>query len=261
MEVDLGRLESAALVVELRDTCDDQDQSEMSFASAAHALFLRIVEGRPASFAGSDSGCLLWPAAQPLAQALWARRSELCIPGLTALELGCGCGLASLAVAAAGMEVLATDQDTAVLQTVTRLNLAANAEQLSAPVHLGKLRFGEAAEFDAALRTLGRPPALVFASDVLYEPELFPALAATLRGFAAAAMAAGSSFWIVLAWQDRSPATENAFLESLADVLPTRRQLHVEEVPDPFSDTGFSAVRVCQLSPSSVLHADDAPMH
>ncbi|CAE8613105.1 unnamed protein product [Polarella glacialis] len=237
MEVDEGRLNSRGILVRLPGRHDDAPGPE-----------LRLVEGRPADFAGSDSGCLLWSSAVPLANVLWARRHELCIPGTAAVELGCGCGLASLTAAAAGLQVLATDKDAAVLQAVTAVNVAANADQLAAPVRLACLRWGEMSSMEAVIATLGRAPSMLLASDVLYEPEAFDALEATIRGFAAAAAACGSCFWVVLSWQDRSPVTESAFLARFKDVLPVLSMLHEEEVPDPFSDSGFSSVRVCQLA-------------
>ena len=53
----------------------------------------------------------VWPAGQVLAQAacaygLKARKENR---ELTALELGCGCGLASLALLSLGVKVIATD--------------------------------------------------------------------------------------------------------------------------------------------------------
>ena len=213
-------------------------------------LELRIVEGRPEDFKGSDSGCVLWASSKPLAEVLWARHQGLCISGAAAIELGCGCGLASLTLAAAGIEVLATDGDARVLQAVTSMNAAANSSILTAPLRIAQLRWGDFESLEASIRTLGRTPTLLVASDVLYEPKAFEDLRASINFFASAAAVAGLCFWVLLSFQERCAETERAFLDSLAPSLPVVRLLHTELVPDPFADNGSSAVNVYQLSQS-----------
>ncbi len=99
----------------------------------------------------------LWPSATALARAVAARA----LKGARTLELGCGLGLPSLAAAAAGGRVLATDWAPEAVAMAAR-NARRNGLAIetltcdwSAPAALV-----ERAPFD-----------LVLASDVLYEPR------------------------------------------------------------------------------------------
>mmetsp|Transcript_129138 Transcript_129138/g.248912 ORF Transcript_129138/g.248912 Transcript_129138/m.248912 type:complete len:259 (+) Transcript_129138:98-874(+) len=255
MQTDEYILNSSATIVHLLDTSeaikhgdDDPADHQMEIELEHQVLSLKVIEGKPSQFAGSDSGCLLWSSAEPLAQVLWSKRSELCIPGACAVELGCGCGLASLVLAAAGMHVMATDRDNTLLEVITKTNIAINLADLAAPIHIAQADWGEFSLVEKSLRALGNPPVLLVASDVLYEPDANAALARTIREFAMLASSSGFCFSVVLSWQERSVCAEQSFLEGLADILPVHRTLSERQVHDFFADTGMSTVRVCQFS-------------
>lgn len=229
---------------------DDLADHRMEIESESQGLSLKIIEGRPSQFRGSDSGCLLWSSAEPLAQVLWSKRFELCIPGACAVELGCGCGLASLVLAAAGMQVMATDRDNILLEAITKTNIAMNLAELTAPIHVLSAEWGASSLVEESLRALRSPPVLIVASDVFYEHEALEALAATIREFVMLALSSGYCFSAVFSWQERFPHAENLFFQGLADILPVHRTLHESDVPDCFADNGMSTVRVCQLGSS-----------
>jgi predicted nicotinamide N-methyase len=102
----------------------------------------------------------LWPGAYLLAEAVAARDWA---PGVRALEIGCGLGLAGLAGLAAGLNVRFTDYDAAPLRFVAR-SAAENG--------VGPDRF------EAALLDWRRLPEerfdVILGADVLYERRLVP---------------------------------------------------------------------------------------
>ena len=98
----------------------------------------------------------VWPSSLILA----GRLLELDGSGQTALELGCGVGLSTLAATNAGFDVLATDYYQDALD-VTRANVFRN---------LGRSARTQLVDWRHIPRDLGTFD-LVFASDVLYEKE------------------------------------------------------------------------------------------
>jgi len=98
----------------------------------------------------------VWPSSLVLAQKLL----ELDGAAKTALELGCGVGLSTLAATTAGFDVLSTDYYEDALD-VTRANVFRN---------LGTLARTRLVDWRHMPEDLGRFD-LVFASDVLYEKE------------------------------------------------------------------------------------------
>jgi predicted nicotinamide N-methyase len=98
----------------------------------------------------------VWPSSIILAEKL----IELTGAGRTALELGCGVGLSTLAATSAGFDVLSTDYYEDALD-VTRANVFRNLGTI------GRTRLVDWRHFPADLGTFD----LVFASDVLYEKE------------------------------------------------------------------------------------------
>jgi predicted nicotinamide N-methyase len=104
----------------------------------------------------------LWPSGVELARAV-ARRE---LDGLRVLELGCGLGLPSLAAAARGARVLATDwaEDAIAL---LRENAARNGLELESAL----VRWSDPAPLVAAA-----PWDLVLGADLLYEPRNVDAL-------------------------------------------------------------------------------------
>ena len=98
----------------------------------------------------------VWPSSLILAGKLLGLKGR----GKTALELGCGVGLSTLAAITAGYDVLSTDYYEDALD-VTRANVFRN---------LGKLARTRLVDWRHFPDDLGRFD-LVFASDVLYEKE------------------------------------------------------------------------------------------
>lgn len=98
----------------------------------------------------------VWPSSIVLAEELLAVNGR----GKTALELGCGVGLSTLAARSSGFDVLSTDYYEDALD-VTRANVFRN---------LGILARTRLVDWRHLPRDLGRFD-LVFASDVLYENE------------------------------------------------------------------------------------------
>jgi predicted nicotinamide N-methyase len=98
----------------------------------------------------------VWPSSIVLAEKL----IELTGAGRTALELGCGVGLSTLAATSAGFDVLSTDYYVDALD-VTRANVFRNLGITA------RTRMVDWRHFPEDLGTFD----LVFASDVLYEKE------------------------------------------------------------------------------------------
>jgi predicted nicotinamide N-methyase len=114
----------------------------------------------------------VWPSSIILAGKLLELEGD----GKTALELGCGVGLSTLAATSAGFDVLSTDYYEDALD-VTRANVFRN---------LGTIARTRLVDWRHLPEDLGRFD-LVFASDVLYEKEYAELLPVLLRGLLAPA--------------------------------------------------------------------------
>ena len=112
----------------------------------------------------------VWPSSIILAGKLL----ELEGHGKTALELGCGVGLSTLAATSAGFDVLSTDYYEDALD-VTRANVFRNLGTIA------RTRLVDWRHLPVDLGTFD----LVFASDVLYEKEYAELLPVLLRGLLA----------------------------------------------------------------------------
>jgi predicted nicotinamide N-methyase len=109
----------------------------------------------------------VWPSSIVLAEKLL----ELDGSGRTAIELGCGVGLSTLAATTAGFDVLATDYYEDALD-VTRANVFRNLGTTA------RTRLVDWRHLPDDLGTFD----LLFASDVLYEKEYAELLPVILRG-------------------------------------------------------------------------------
>jgi predicted nicotinamide N-methyase len=108
----------------------------------------------------------VWPSSIILAGKLLELKGH----GKTALELGCGVGLSTLAATSAGFDVLSTDYYEDALD-VTRANVFRNLATIA------RTRMVDWRHFPEDLGTFD----LVFASDVLYEKEYAELLPVLLR--------------------------------------------------------------------------------
>ena len=133
---------------------------------------------------GAETGCVLWPAALLLAG--WLDHRADALAGLRVLELGAGAGLPGLIAArcAAVGSVTLTDVVPATLE-----NLRHNYRG-AAGVEVRALDWHACAASEAA----GEPPVdLILCADVVYEPTLLPALAATLKAILRRSAAGGAA--------------------------------------------------------------------
>lgn len=115
---------------------------------------------RTAERAGADDRgywAHLWPSAVTLAE--WVATTSLLAPGSRVLEIGCGLGLVSLAAAARGCEVTATDVNIEALSVLAR---SAAAHHLS--VRTARLDWRDPPPSDLEAD-------MILGADVLYDPR------------------------------------------------------------------------------------------
>ena len=108
----------------------------------------------------------LWPSGLALARYV----SALELAGRRVLELGCGLGLPSLAAAARGADVLATDWAEDAIDLLRR-----NAERNGTLLRVARVRWSE-----PELQLRAAPRDLVLGADLLYEERNADQLAALL---------------------------------------------------------------------------------
>ena len=111
---------------------------------------------------------------------------------LRVLELGAGCGSLGIGLAALGLQVVLTDPGVAVNYSEAeegntlgwlRANVDANRELLGDRASVAQLLWGDAAHMEAVQAQAVEPFDLVVGSDVLYDPDQYPALLRTLAAF------------------------------------------------------------------------------
>lgn len=115
---------------------------------------------RAAEQSGSDDRgywAHLWPSAVTLAE--WVTTTSLLAPGSRVLEIGCGLGLVSLAAAARGCDVTATDVNAEALELLAR---SAAGNRLS--VRTARLDWRDPPPSDLEAEML-------LGADVLYDPR------------------------------------------------------------------------------------------
>lgn len=151
------------------------------------ALLEQALEGEAAGSAGWDPYWgLLWAAA-PLTGELILK--DEWVPGLRALELGCGVGLTGIAALKAGLAVTFSDQSVEAVEVACR-NAAANGF-LNVPRRVFPWHEPPDEQFD-----------LVFASDVLYDRSGHEPLLKTLSSV----VSPNGQVWIGDAGRIHAPA-------------------------------------------------------
>jgi predicted nicotinamide N-methyase len=170
----LGRsavLDGDALVVALtrrfRTSIEDATVDEHTFSILKPANSDDLI--REEDFV-KDERLPYWADVWPSSIILAGKLLELKGRGKTALELGCGVGLSTLAATSAGFDVLSTDYYEDALD-VTRANVFRNLATIA------RTRMVDWRHFPEDLGTFD----LVFASDVLYETEYAELLPVLLR--------------------------------------------------------------------------------
>jgi len=170
----LGRsaiLDGDALVVALtrrfRTSIEDATVDEHTFSILKPANSDDLI--REEDFV-KDERLPYWADVWPSSIILAGKLLELKGRGKTALELGCGVGLSTLAAMSAGFDVLSTDYYEDALD-VTRANVFRNLATIA------RTRMVDWRHFPEDLGTFD----LVFASDVLYEKEYAELLPVLLR--------------------------------------------------------------------------------
>lgn len=174
---------------------------------AVQSEWVRIRESKVIIGQGT-TGLSTWAAALALAE--WGCRNQAEIQGKCVLELGCGPGLAGLAVAHCcdPSHVILSDVDEQVLQ-LARDNVQCNR---LANATVNSLDWGswQAADLEAI------SPEVIIAADVVYDPELVTLLIRLLaalldRGDATARPVA------LVACTERNPETYALFTTALSD--------------------------------------------
>ena len=164
-------LDGDALVVALtrrfRTSIEDATVDEHTFSILKPANSDDLI--REEDFV-KDERLPYWADVWPSSIILAGKLLELKGRGKTALELGCGVGLSTLAATTAGFDVLSTDYYEDALD-VTRANVFRNLAIIA------RTRMVDWRHFPEDLGTFD----LVFASDVLYEKEYAQLLPVLLR--------------------------------------------------------------------------------
>jgi predicted nicotinamide N-methyase len=164
-------LDGDALVVALtrrfRTSIEDATVDEHTFSILKPANSDDLI--REEDFV-KDERLPYWADVWPSSIILAGKLLELKGRGKTALELGCGVGLSTLAATSAGFDVLSTDYYEDALD-VTRANVFRNLATVA------RTRMVDWRHFPEDLGTFD----LVFASDVLYEKEYAELLPVLLR--------------------------------------------------------------------------------
>jgi predicted RNA methylase len=155
------------------------------------------------------TGRVVWPTAAPLLERIKREYSidEKKSRVVPVLELGAGCGLLGIGLAATGcFDVTLTDQSVDWLES----NVEINRDLIGDHVKVANLSWGnqnDAAQLEAALNT---PFELIVGSDIIYDHSSHASLVATIKQFALPANAR-----VLLAYPARQD--EDAFLSVAKD--------------------------------------------
>lgn len=198
------------------------------------------------------TGLNLWPLSLPLLERLEheilpnLRQLRSIDQPLRVLELGSGCGLLGIAVAALGEYVVLTDpavdiQDSVSATTLDRLreNIELNDVADRAVAH--KLLWGDDDDI-AAISMLG-PFDLILGCDLLYNTESHPALINTLRKLATHSNLNAPAY---LAYPQRHPGEDEFF-----DLARLHFDVSVENIGDGWVTSGsgglYGRLAQCRL--------------
>ena len=168
--------------------------------------------------AGDATGRVVWGASEELAD--WCcrerRPQQLLASFSSAVELGAGCGLVSIALAKLGLHVVSTDGDTCATKLIQR-NASRNGVEAT---RLRALQYAWESEtqLEEVLQAVGRGgrcSEVLVASDVIYSSDdtSFAPLEAALR----ALIGRGGCRLVVMCWRVRN-GNEERFLSRLADL-------------------------------------------
>merc|ERR1719247_1623646 len=150
--------------LQLPATAVKPSQMTLEF-SAAPALTIR--EGPARTI---ESGARVWPSGEALARVLEGQS----LIGKRVVELGAGTGVAGLAAARQGADVVVTD----LPEMIPLLSANIRANSLSARAQAMPLHWGDAYDVEAALEH--GPFDMVIGTDILYAPERFDLLLDTI---------------------------------------------------------------------------------
>lgn len=214
-----------------------QTQNRMLFTDQKAATFSLTVRGTeisvsqaPRELSGAGvTGCVVWDGAVVLARSLswWCERQLMSVAGCRVLELGAGAGVLSVACAALGAQVLATER--ADRLDLLRQNVAKHGVRVLGASSMWRVgsRGGTVAvsELDWFHANETLPCDLIVASDVVYTEEVTEAFVRCLEAYSVPA---------IITVMLRTEQVHYDFVERLATSgftvhrLPT--ELHVEEV-------------------------------
>ena len=235
------------------ESCDDDDDDEwlsqnglrlgrqyvrlpVCLVCIAELLTTNVVGNGP-----DESGGMMRQASEELAS--WCCRESSWVSSYSsAIELGAGVGLVSIALAKLGVgRTVATDGDSRLVRLI-QMNAARNGVR---PPQLVATKYrweDEPDELLSAAGERGKCSPLILASDVLYSSDAahFDRLERALRGL----IARGGCRLIVLSWHVRN-CNEEAFLPRLADlgVVSTRWRSHGLQCDDAQPTSDETAIR------------------
>jgi predicted nicotinamide N-methyase len=191
------------------------------------------------------TGTWVWPTARPLLEYLLhtlhsTGRDEKSPSSPTrVLELGAGCGLVGMGIAAAcNAEVVMTDHADAVesLQKNVNLNLIFDKEEEKSCISVAQLSWGNSSDMsniDTLYSSDYKPFDLIVGSDLLYDPNSHVALLETMQHFAEKGNAP-----VYLGYPPRS-VSEERFIELATEKFDVDVQT--------LDDEGKAMLAVCRI--------------
>lgn len=183
------------------------------------------------------TGTRVWPTARAVVTRLNGDLDELRRkkPSLRILELGAGCGLLGMTLAATGDEVLLTDYAGNI--EWLRANVKLNATVLGSRATTAELNWGDTQDMSTIETEVGDEGFdAIVGSDVIYDATCHHALTETMRRFATSARAP-----VFLGYPDRN--------SSESDFLQTAEKYFDIEISEMISGESNLMYAVCQIRP------------